>query len=258
MRHATYRRGRHLLFDGIKRRATPNCPPPGEAREAWKNGSRAGAGVDRAEGTWLVSAEIMKRSFAAALGCVLLWAVPASADAEAPRTRALALIQKLEANTAAKQLLSTTLSEAKQALVRADRARKAGDHQNGAALETLALEWAELAGELERTAAAERAASELEKKRSELENKLDRTRMLIEQLNAQRARTEAELVKLQAEKAPAPPTSAAPATLKGAPGPATTASTAPASTSKTPAKATAPKTTAVPKAPPAPASKEKP
>lgn len=181
----------------------------------------------------------MKRSFAAALGCVLLWAVPASADAEAPRTRALALIQKLEANTAAKQLLSTTLSEAKQALVRADRARKAGDHPHGAALETLALEWAELAGELERTAAAERAASELEKKRIELENKLDRTRMLIEQLNAQRARTEAELVKIQAEKAPAP--------------------AAPAPTSKaTPAKATAPKTAPVPKAPPAPASKEKP
>jgi hypothetical protein len=179
----------------------------------------------------------MKRSFAAALGCVFLWAVPASADAEAPRTRALALIQKLEANTAAKQLLSTTLSEAKQALVRADRARKAGDHPHGAALETLALEWAELAGELERTAAAERAASELEKKRIELENKLDRTRMLIEQLNAQRARTEAELVKIQAEKAPA------------APAPATKA---------TPAKATAPKTAPVPKAPPAPASKEKP
>jgi chaperonin cofactor prefoldin len=201
----------------------------------------------------------MKRSFAAALGCVLLWAVPASADVDAPRTRALALIQKLEANTAAKQLLSTTLSEAKQALVRADRARKAGDHQHGAALETLALEWAELAGELERTAAAERAASELEKKRSELENKLDRTRMLIEQLNAQRARTEAELVKLQAEKAPAPQTSAAPATAKGTPGPATTAApAAPASTSKAPAKATAPKTPPVPKAAPAPASKEKP
>lgn len=188
----------------------------------------------------------MNRSFAAALGCVLLWAVPASADAQAPRTRALALIQKLEAVTASKQLLSSTLAEAKQALVRADRARKAGDHQHGVALETLALEWAELASELERTAAAERAASELEKKRGELENKLDRTRMLIEQLNAQRARTEAELVKLQAEKAPATP------------GAAPSSKAAPAPAGATPAAKSAPATAPAPKPTPAPASKEKP
>ena len=182
----------------------------------------------------------MNRSFAAALGCVFMCAVPASADAGAPRTRALALIQKLEANTSAKNLFANTLAEAKQALVRADRARKAGDHKHGVALESLALEWAEFAGELERTATAERAASELEKKRGDLENKLDRTRMLIEQLNAQRARTEAELVKLQAEKTAPPAASGTPGAAKSAPAPAS--------------KATPP----APKTAPAPAPKEKP
>lgn len=197
----------------------------------------------------------MNRSFAAALGCVLLVAVPVSADPEAPRNRALALIQKLEANASAKQLLTSTLTEAKQSLVRADRARKAGDHRHGTALESLALEWAELAGELERTAAAERAASELEKKRGELENKLDRTRMLIEQLNAQRARTEAELVKLQAEKAPpAAPSKATPgAKAASAPGARPAGSAAPAPKAA-PTAAPAP----APKAAPAPPSKEKP
>jgi Tfp pilus assembly protein FimV len=154
----------------------------------------------------------MKRILAVALGCVLSFAAPLAAESDGPRSRALSLIRKLEADTKKTKLLSSTLEQAKLALVRADRARKAQDHKHGAALEALSLEWAEFAGELSRTYSAERAASELEKKRGELENKLDRTRMLIEQLNAQRSRTEAELLKLQTEaQTKTAPTTAAPA-----------------------------------------------
>jgi hypothetical protein len=181
----------------------------------------------------------MKRILAVALGCALSFAAPLAAETDAPRSRALSLIRKLEGETKKTKLLASTLDQAKHALLRADRARKAQDHKHGAALEALSLEWAEFADELSRTDSAERKASELEKKRGELENKLDRTRMLIEQLNAQRSRTEAELLKLQteAQAKTAPPTAAS--SPKAAPA-------APATKPSSPPKTTAPPQTPAP------------
>jgi hypothetical protein len=196
----------------------------------------------------------MKRILGVALGCALSFTAPLAAETDAPRGRALSLIRKLESETKKTKLLASTLDQAKQALLRADRARKAQDHKHGAALEALSLEWAEFADELSRADSAERKASEVEKKRGELENKLDRTRMLIEQLNAQRSRTEAELLKLQteAQSKTAPPTAAS--TPKTAPA-------APAAKPSSPPKTAAPPPTLVPPVEGAPrpsAPKEKP
>jgi len=127
--------------------------------------------------------------------------------APSPRDSAKALIAEVEKTPAAKGAARDALAEAARALVRADRARLAGDERHGAALEALAYEWAQAAKDLERAAAAEARATALEKELGEASAKLEQAHTLIEQTNARRNRAEAQLKDLDAERAaphPAP------------------------------------------------------
>jgi hypothetical protein len=159
-----------------------------------------------------------------------------------PRERATALLAELDKSGAARGAARDAVAEARRALTRADRARLSGDQKHGAELEELAFEWAEAGRDLERTAAAERLASELEKKLTDAEAKLRTTRTLIEQAAARRARADAELAELKRGPEPTTLPSAEPSKPSAPPKP-----------SAAPPKPSAPSTEPKPKpsAPPA-------
>ena len=174
-----------------------------------------------------------------------------AAAAEPPaRDRAKALLAELDKTGASRGAARDAVAEASRALGRADKARLAGDQKHGAALEELALEWAEAGRDLERAAAAETRAAELEKKLTEAEAKLRTTRTLIEQAAARRARADAELAELEQSKAgpPAASSSSAPSAGKA---PKSTPSAAP---TPKPAPAAAPSSKPAPPTSPAPKS----
>jgi len=132
-----------------------------------------------------------------------------------PRDAAQAVVAELDRQKATGAGVPEALAEVRRSLVRADRARLAGDHRHGAELEELALEWAEAARARARLAAAAAQANALERKVIDSDATLERARALIEQTIAQRARSEAELAELERQRSqPAPPP--APARKPGA------------------------------------------
>jgi hypothetical protein len=151
----------------------------------------------------------------------LLLASGTAAAAPKPRDSAQALLSEVVKGPQGGGVREA-VAEAKRALVRADRARLSGDHRHGVELEELALEWAEAARDRAKLAVVTRRATDLEKKRSELEEKLEAARALIEQSGAQKARAEAQLKALeQPAPAPAPAPAAKPTPAKPAAKPAT-------------------------------------
>jgi hypothetical protein len=167
-----------------------------------------------------------------------------------PRDRATALLAELDKSGSAKSSARDAVAEARRALTRADRARLSGDQKHGAELEELALEWAEAGRDLERTAAAEGLASELEKKLTEAEAKLRTTRTLIEQAAARRARADAELAELKRGPEPTTLPSAAPpksSTAPAAPKSSAAPSPKPSAAPPTPKPSAAPPTPKPPK-----------
>jgi hypothetical protein len=138
------------------------------------------------------------------LSALILCAAPAALAAPPARESAKALIAEVEKGPAKKDAARDALAEAHRALTRADRARLAGDQRHGAALEALALEWAEAARDLARRAAAEERAFALEKELGEATVALDKARTLIEQTNARRNRAEVQLRELDAARAATP------------------------------------------------------
>jgi hypothetical protein len=121
-------------------------------------------------------------------------ALPASAEPRPEaREKAQTLVATLEAKPKAKAVAQSELAKAKDALIRADRAHKAGDHQHATMLETVALEWATAANALTRTTEAETKATELEQKIQDVDAKTLRARALLEQTEARRARAAAQL-----------------------------------------------------------------
>jgi hypothetical protein len=172
-----------------------------------------------------------------------------------PRERATALLAELDKSGAARGAARDAVAEARRALTRADRARLSGDQKHGAELEELAFEWAEAGRDLERTAAAERLASELEKKLTDAEAKLRTTRTLIEQAAARRARADAELAELKRGPEPTPLPSAAPPKTPATPKPSSAPpkpSAAPPTAPPTPKSSAAPPTPKPSAAPPTP------
>jgi len=138
------------------------------------------------------------------LSALILCAAPAALAAPPARETATALIAEVEKGPAKKDAARDALAEAHRALARADRARLAGDQRHGAALEALALEWAEAARDLARRAAAEERAFALEKELGETTGSLEKARTLIEQTNARRNRAEVQLRELDTARAAAP------------------------------------------------------
>ena len=114
-------------------------------------------------------------------------------------------IDLVEASVEGKQLAAEPLKNAKGALTRAADARATGDKQHAQLLDGLALEWAQSAGDLTRTAALEQKAADVEAKAAELDAKSVRALAIIEEALARRGRAELELSEQEAStKAPAP------------------------------------------------------
>jgi len=167
-----------------------------------------------------------KHAFAllTALSLPAAWAMAsASGNVAEQAKRAIDLV---EASAEGKKLAAEPLKSAKSALERAADARATGDKQHAKLLDELALEWAEGAGDLTRSAALEQKAAELEAKSAELDAKAIRALAIIEEAVARRGRAELELNE-QETAVPAPP---ATPDAKKAPAPAAVEKKAPATT----------------------------
>lgn len=135
-------------------------------------------------------------ALSAALSLPAAWAIAAvSGNVAEQAKRAIA---QVEANAADKKLAAEPLKNAKSALQRAADARATGDKQHAQLLEGLALEWAEAAGDLTRTAALEQKAADVEAKAAELDAKSVRALAIIEEALARRGRAELELSQQEA------------------------------------------------------------
>lgn len=133
-------------------------------------------------------------------GPFLLLLAPALAGvalaAEDPRAQASALLSKLTQKPEAARLAAESIAKGQDALKRADQLRGTGDQKRAAMLEQAALEWAQGAELLDRTAAAEKQLAEAQTRTTELETKVFRAQALVEQTVARRARAEEALRKL--------------------------------------------------------------
>jgi hypothetical protein len=109
-----------------------------------------------------------------------------------PAAETQRLLTKLDAPDT-RSVVQDPVAKAKAAQQRAQNARGAGDLQHATELDTLALTWAQVADDLVRTAAAEKALSDLQKTVTDLEQKAVRTQALIEQTIARRGRAEQNL-----------------------------------------------------------------
>jgi hypothetical protein len=109
-----------------------------------------------------------------------------------PAAETQRLLTKLDAPET-RSIVQDPVAKAKAAQQRAQNARGAGDLQHATELDTLALTWAQVADDLVRAAAAEKALSDLQKTVTELEQKAVRTQALIEQTIARRGRAEQNL-----------------------------------------------------------------
>jgi hypothetical protein len=116
---------------------------------------------------------------------------------------AQALLREIEAKGAqdpeAMRVTTEPVKAAKLALERAHGARAAGDEAHARMLDGLALEWAQAARDLDRAAAAERAAQAVGQHAYDVQTKAERARALLEETQARRGRTAAELARVEAE-----------------------------------------------------------
>jgi multidrug efflux pump subunit AcrA (membrane-fusion protein) len=106
---------------------------------------------------------------------------------------AAALVAKLEADTVHRPVTADAVAQAKEALERAVRFHGAGDERHAKAAEGLAREWVETARDLARAADSEAAASDLRKKATDAQARLERVRALVEAGIARVGRLRAEL-----------------------------------------------------------------
>lgn len=113
------------------------------------------------------------------------------------------IVKDVEANASdprTKKLVASSLEHAKASLERAHGARASGDVVHARMLDGLALEWAQMARDLLRAAAAEQAATSAADKAREVSVRAERARALLEETQARRGRAEAELEKALAEE----------------------------------------------------------
>jgi ABC-type transporter Mla subunit MlaD len=135
----------------------------------------------------------------ALLGLLTVWStVRAQAPAGAsPAEEAVQVLQAVEADESARELVSRAVSQAHATLDAASKNTVPGQR---AALEATALEWAELARDLKRTRDAEQNSDRLEQSLSALQTELVRTRASVEQALARVGRARQELGELERGK----------------------------------------------------------
>ena len=140
----------------------------------------------------------------ALLGLLTVWSsvrAQGTAGAANPAEAARALLQAAEADESSRQLVSRAVQNARSAL---DAAAKNTVPAQRAALESTALEWAELARDLRRTREAEQSSDRLEQSLSALQTELVRTRASVEQALARVGRARQELNELERGKGGGP------------------------------------------------------
>ena len=122
--------------------------------------------------------------------------LPAAA-ASAPADEARRILQAVEVDESARELVSRALNQAHSTL---DQAAHEAAPDRRAALEAMALEWAETARDLKRAHDAEQASDRLEQALSGLQTELVRTRASVEQALARVGRARQELSELERNK----------------------------------------------------------
>lgn len=125
------------------------------------------------------------------------WAARPGRGAEAA-----ALIERIRADASASTVTETPLAKAAGALERAQDLHAAGDHEQGALLEAVALEWAETAAALKETAKLEEKLAETQQRAAEAETKALRAKALLEQTVARRGRAQVRLEDWEADAGP--------------------------------------------------------
>jgi hypothetical protein len=132
-------------------------------------------------------------------------AMPTEVPAAPPGDGATAqeILRELEAKAGkdaeTAKVVVEPVKSAKRALERAHGARAAGDELHARMLEGVALEWAECARDLDRAAAAEKVAMAASKQANDVETRAKQARALLEETQARRGRTAAELEHVEAE-----------------------------------------------------------
>jgi hypothetical protein len=181
-----------------------------------------------------------KHAFALLAGLSLAGAFAMAGAGGSVAEQAKRSIDLVEANPESKKLAAEPVAKARDALKRAADARAAGDKQHAQLLDDLALEWAESAGDLTRSAQLEQKSAEIESKGAELDTKAVRALAIIEEAIARRGRAQLELDEQQAAAESPTPTAAKPAPAAAKPAPAA-AKPAPAAAKPAPAAPAAPK-----------------
>ncbi len=140
-------------------------------------------------------------------GLFLFSALSYAAVAGHPREQAKQLIDSLGQNAEHKPLIAEPIGNAQGALTRAKDARAAGDEQHALMLDHLALEWANAANDLVRTADLEKQAAAVERDASAVEAKAVRAVAIIEEAVARKGRVldQLEELKESGRTAPASP-----------------------------------------------------
>lgn len=126
------------------------------------------------------------------------------AAAKGPADEARRILQAVEADESAHELVSRAVNQAHATL---DQSAQEAAPDRREALESLALEWAQTARDLKRARDAEQASDRLEQSLSTLQTELVRTRASVEQALARVGRARQELSELERSKG----TGAAPA-----------------------------------------------
>jgi len=135
------------------------------------------------------------------LGLLTVWSTvraQGQAGANRPAEEARSVLQAVEADESARELVSRAVNQAHASLGQAARSTVADQR---AALEATALEWAEIARDLKRARDAEQASDRLEQSLSGLQTELVRTRASVEQALARVGRARQELLELERNKA---------------------------------------------------------
>lgn len=137
---------------------------------------------------------------ALALGLFASGMVLASGD---DRSAAEATLTAVEASSATRDVTAEPVKRAREALERGRRMRAAGDEKHAKLADGLALEWARVAQDLQKTVLAERRARELAAKSADAGAEVDRARTELEQRLAENGRLAGEVGRLE-DAGPAP------------------------------------------------------
>jgi len=138
---------------------------------------------------------------ATVFGLLTVWSTvraQAQAEANSPAQEARIVLQAVEADESASELVSRAVNQAHVTLDQAAHNPVPGQR---AALEGTALEWAEIARDSRRARDAEQASDRLEQSLSGLQTELVRTRASVEQALARVGRARQELLELERNKA---------------------------------------------------------